>query len=199
MLNTTIAFENFLVFHMPTRGDCKVLRRIECAVRGEELYRTFESAPPRVSKLLFAVFNYHAWTALCKRDHDEMPREVQERYELAMSAIRDTHSDVAINSFVAFADFARKYVDALAMLKSDYFRTLPEESTNAIVRTVCSYYHNCQTDVFPGFTRDRTKLVFTTNLPSYCARLPKDLPEYLRGPTDPLLILYNTASVLLSV
>lgn len=199
MLDTTLAFVNFLKFHMPSCGDCKVLRRVECAIRGEELYHTFSTAPEHVCKLLSAVFNYHAWVVISERDHEEIPHDVVEKYELAKNAIRDTQSDAAMNCFVAFSDFAHKYVVAVATQNSDYFRALPEESTNATVRAVCSYYHACQTDVFPGFMHDRTKPVFTKNLPSFCARVPNDVPAFLRAPTDPLLILYGTASVLLSV
>ncbi len=197
MLDTTIAFENFIKFHQPPGSDCKVLRRIECAIRGEELYRTFSSIPPSVSKMLYAVFDYLAWTLVSLKNHEPMPSHIVTKYELARAAIGQTHSDVAINGFAAFSDFARKYIFALSVQNSDYFKTLPEESPHERVRAVCDYYRACQTDVFPGFVQRPKETVITPNLPSYQARLPKELPFFLCVPNDPLLILCDTASVLL--
>jgi hypothetical protein len=197
MLHTTIAFDNFVKFYLPHESDCKVLRRIECAIRGEELYRTFSSIPSSVAKMLFAVFDYLAWTLISTKEHKTIPKVIITKYELARAAIEQTQSDVAINGLAAFSDFARKYVFALAMLNSDYFRALPEESTHERVRAVCSYYHACQTDVFPRFVKYPKEPVTTSNLPSYQAQLPNELPFFLCVPNDPLLILCDTASVLL--
>lgn len=197
MLETTIAFENFVKFYLPTGSDCKVLRRIECAIRGEELYRTFSTAPPSAVKLLFAVFDYLAWTHLSDKNHEPIPKHVATMYELARTAIEQTQSDVAINRLAAFSNFARKYISALAIQNSDYFKTLPEESPHERVRAVCDYYRACQTDVFPQFLKYPKEPVVTANLPSYQARLPKDLPFFMCVPNDPLLILCDTASVLL--
>lgn len=197
MLYTTIAFENFVRFHLPPGSDCKVLRRIECAIRGEELYRTFSSTPPTVTKMLFAVFDYLAWTLISVKELKTTPKDVITKYELARAVIEQTHSDVAINGFAAFSDFAHKYVSALSVLNSDYFKSLPEESTHEHVRAVCDYYRACQTDVFPRFVKYPKEPVLTYNLPSYKARLPRELPCFLNGPSDPLLILCDAASVLL--
>jgi hypothetical protein len=197
MLDTTVAFENFLKFYLPDDSDCKLLRRIECAIRGEELYRTFSTAPPPTAKLLFAVFDYLAWTLMSLKNHEPIPAHIATKYELARAAIEQTQSDVAINGLAAFSDFARKYIFALSVQNSDYFKTLPEESPHERVRAVCDYYRACQTDVFPGFVQRPKETVTTPNLPSYQARLPKDLPFFLCMPNDPLLILCDTASVLL--
>lgn len=199
MLDATIALENFIKFHLPTDGDgdCKVVRRIECAIRGEELYRTFSSAPTSVQKLLFAVFDYLAWSLLNLRTGDPIPEDVTTKYELANSAIYQTKSDVAINGIVAFSDFARKYIFSLAIQNSDYFKTLPEESSHAHMRAVCEYFRACQTDVFPTFVQRPKEAI--THLPSKHVRFPCEIPFFLRVPNDPLLILCDTASVLLSV
>jgi hypothetical protein len=197
MLHTTTAFDNFVKFYLPHESDCKLLRRIECAVRGEELYRTFSSTLPSVAKLLYAVFDYHAWTLVSIRNHESIPENIVAKYELARAAIEQTQSDVAINRLAAFSDFARKYIFALAVQNSDYFKKLPEESSHERVRAVCDYYRTCQTDVFPRFVKYPKEPVTTCNLPSYQAQLPEDLPFFLRVPNDPLLILCDTASVLL--
>lgn len=197
MLDTTVALDNFLKFYLPTDGDCKVLRRIECAIRGEELYRTFSSLPSSVAKLLYTIFDYNAWTFVSIKNHEPIPGAVITKYELARTAIEQTHSDLAMNGLAAFADFARKYIFALAVQNSEYYKKLPEESTHERVRTVCNYYRACQTDVFPGFVQCPKEPVPTTNLPSYQAHLPTNMPFFLCVPNDPLLILCDTASVLL--
>lgn len=195
MIQATLAFENFVKFHFSSEGDCKKLRRIETAIRGEELYRTFSSTPRQLRRELFYIFDYIAWCLLSFRDHQDIPKEVQKKYESCIKFFAAWRSDELTNGIATFCDFVKKYVFSVAIQNTEYFLKLPEESSNEHVRAVCDIFRVCENDVFPSFVRRPDEIPI--GLRSKEVALPRDVPFFLRPPSDPLLILYDTAMILL--
>lgn len=195
MLPTTTALDNFVKFHIRTDGDCKKIRRIETAVRGEELYRTFSTAPRELRKALFHIFDYTAWTLLSFRDNQEIPNGIVRNYTEAMTTFRLLKSDDVTNMLATFLDFVKKYVFSIAVQNTEYFSKLPEESPDEAVRTVCDIYRKCEIDVFHVYVRKPIEPLSV--FPSQLVHLPDDVPIFLRPPYDPLLILCDAATILL--
>jgi hypothetical protein len=195
MLPTTTAFDNFIKFHIQSDGDCKKIRRIETAVRGEELYRTFSGAPRELQKILFCIFDHTAWTLVSTRDHVPIPSDVVTHYTDAMASMKKWHCDQVVNGLAAFLDFVKKYVFSIAIQNTPYFQKLPEESTNESVRTVCDIFRACEHDVFPTFVRNPHEI--PNKLPSHVVKMPESVPTFLLPSNDPLLVLFDAASILL--
>jgi hypothetical protein len=194
MLLSTIAFDNFVKFHIRSDGDCKKIRRIETAIRGEELYRTFSGAHPGLRKILFRVFDFIAWTFLAARDNQEIPSDIRTNYDEAVASLRAWNMDVVTNGLAAFTDFVKKYVFSIAIQNTDYFKKLPEDSPHENARVVCETFRAYEHDVFPTYVQNPTCPIETSSV-----RLPANLPSFLMPPHDPLLVLCDAASVFLGV
>jgi hypothetical protein len=194
MLPSTIAFDNFVKFHIRSDGDCKKIRRIETAIRGEELYRTFSGAHPGLRKILFRVFDFIAWTLLAARDNQEIPSDIQTNYEDAVNSLRAWNIDTVTNGLAAFTDFVKKYVFSVAIQNTEYFKKLPEESPHENVRVVCDIFRACEVDVFPSYVRNPTESIKTSPV-----LLPANVPAFLMPHNDSLLVLCDAASVLLAM
>lgn len=191
MFPSTTALLNFLTHHHKPENHCKMLARIECAVRGQEIYFSFMTAPEFVQTILKAVFNFHACSHLST--DGTIPAPVMFSYLQATTTIYDMKSDICRDGLVAFGHFVDQYLHALRRMNSRYYFDLPEQSSDEITNRVCDMFQNCQNDPLPDFMCGKIDCI----RPSICC-LPEVLPWYLRKkerPSDymPLLLLQRVA------
>jgi hypothetical protein len=193
MFPSTIAFVNFIEHHFAASNDCKMLRRIECAVRGEEIFVSFSIAPVFVQELMKAVFDFYAWTHLST--DGIIPAHVTFTYIQATTTVFEMKNKTCFDGLVAFGRFVDRYFSALKIMNSRTYAELPEYSSHDITHHICKLYERCQTDALPDFFAgihvDKSKL------PSRNVELPDVLPGYMciHKPADftHLLLLQRVA------
>lgn len=197
MFPSTTALLNFLTHHTKPEHYCKMLARIECAVRGEEIYTSFQTAPAFVQTILKAVFDFHACSHLST--DGTIQARVMFAYLQAKSTIHEMESDVCRHGLVAFGHFVDQYLHALRRMNSRTYFDLPERSSDETTNRVCDFFEKCQYDPLPDFMCGNVANIRPDTLPSNNVRLPDTLPWYLRKkeqqPDDfmPLLLLQRVA------
>jgi hypothetical protein len=195
-----IAFTNFLEFHLPEGADCQTLRRIECSLRGEELYRLTVAAPSEIRTGLLAIFDFYLWDAIDAYYHTSLTNEQKmKRHGIAKQNFENlTLDENTVSIAWRFVDAADKYLSSNVTIHSALFEQLPLESEDARVKQVCDYYRSCTNDIFPYYVNDPETPFESSNLPSYHAKLPRPIPSFMCIPDDRMHILFHTASHLLN-
>jgi len=196
MFPSTIALLDFMKHHFERERDCKMLTRIECAVRGEEIYLSFSHAPECVQSLMKAVFDFHA---SCHLSRDgTVPIVVMMAYLQATTTVYEMKNEICMNGLVAFGQFVEKYFDALKRMNSVYYFQLPERSTDTNTNHVCDIFELCQYDVLPDYISNgwqTSSFDLQKKLPSWNVRLPDTLPWYMCAPQ----VLHRVALGLYSI
>lgn len=196
MFPSTIAFIAFIENHFAASNDCKMLRRIECAVRGEEIYQSFSTAPTFVQELMIAVFDFYAWTHLST--DGTIPTRIMFAYLKATTTVFEMKNDTCFQGLVAFGHFVERYLSAVKLMNSRTYSELPERSSHDITHAVCEMYERCQVDLLPDFFEYMD--VDKTKLPSRNIVLPDVLPQHMRTiPLEPLLLLQHVCMNVTSV
>lgn len=186
MFPSTIAFIAFIENHFAASNDCKMLRRIECAVRGEEIYLSFSTAPTFVQELMKAVFDFYAWSHL--GTDGNVPVHVMVSYLKATTTVFEMKNDTCFHGLVAFGHFIDRYLSAVKLMNSRTYFELPERSSHDITHGVCEMYERCQVDPLPDFFEGID--VDKTKLPSRNVVLPDVMPQHMRTiPYEPLVLL----------
>lgn len=197
MFASTTALLNFLTHHIKSEHHCKMLIRIECAVRGEEIYTSFQSAPEFLQTILKAVFDFYACSHLST--DGTVPARVMFAYVQATTIIYEMKNDKCFDGLIAFGHFVDHYLHALRRMNSKTYFALPERPSDEITNRVCDLFEKCQYDPFPDFMCGNVASIQSDTLPSMNVRIPDTLPWCLRKkeehPDDfmPLLLLQRVA------
>ncbi len=197
MFPSTTAFLNFIDHHFDPHNDCRTLRRIECAVRGEELYLSFSSAPPFVQELMKAVFDFYKWNHISI--DGTIPVPVMMDYIKVTTTVFEMRNEICFGGLIAFGRFVDAYLTAVSRMNSRTYFALPERSMDDATGGVCDIFERCQTDPLPDFLVG--ELIDKTKLPSRVVNLPEVLPLYMRPPQqthEPLEVLRRAAVSVLS-
>lgn len=193
MFPSTNAFTIFLEQHFDAKNDCRMLRRIECAVRGEELFLSFSTAPAFVQTLMHGVFDFYKWSHLTT--DGTVPVHVMMAYLKATTTVFEMRNDTCFDGLIAFGHFVDAYFSAMKRMNSCVYFALPERSSDDSTNEVCNIFERCQTDPLPDFFAGEHIDIF--KLPSRTVNLPDVLPPFMRTHEEPIQILQRAVESVL--